>query len=106
MKNSRIYKFSFIALTSFLVACGPKKQNTETNARVMIWHFVEKRLKNPADADFGSCPVEKIDSVNYRTQCYVDATNGFGAKLRKNFTCQVKYIKGKTWELVDLQFED
>ncbi len=106
MKNKISSTFFLTALTAFFIACGPKNHNTKTNASVMIRYFVEKRLKNPSDASFGTCSVEKIDSINYRTQCYVDATNGFGAKLRQNFTCQVKHVQGETWELVDLQFEE
>jgi hypothetical protein len=95
---------SLIAISLF--SCGPTNYNTAADARMMMREFIQRRLKNPADADFGFCPVEKLDSVNYKTKCYVDATNSFGAKIRNNFTCQVKYVSGKTWELVELKFEE
>lgn len=92
--------------TMFLSSCGgPSDPNNETNARVMVWQFVESKLKDPGSADFGLCKMEKTSTGTWETDCYVDAKNGFGGTERLNFHCEVKHKSGDSWELVELTFD-
>jgi hypothetical protein len=65
--------------------------------------FVRDRLKAPSSAKFGG--FEKGDAVGgdgqYVVREHVDSENSFGAKLRSNYTCEVKVVDG-TWQLVSL----
>jgi hypothetical protein len=69
-------------------------------------------LKAPASADFpwGASTAGHKENL-YSLHSYVDAQNSFGAKLRRNFACSIKYNGGSStdinnWTLVNLQFEE
>jgi len=57
---------------------------------VLCEQAVKQRLRAPATADFpfgNATNTEALGGNRYRLRSYVDAQNGFGAKLRNNFVC-------------------
>lgn len=71
------------------------KQISKMDAAVMAKSFVEQNLKAPATADFGPVRDENVDQLNdttFTVRGYVDAENTFGAKLRNNYTCTVRFM--------------
>jgi hypothetical protein len=109
--TSLIMKVSIFSLLSFLllffIGCSsePQDPNNETNARVMVWNFVERKLKDPGSAKFGLCELNKTTTGTWITDCYVDAKNSFGGGERLYFVCEVKHKEGDSWELVQLSFK-
>jgi hypothetical protein len=103
MKSKLILTFGLIL--AVLSGCGETDPNNETNARVMVWNFVEGKLKDPSSAKFGTCRMEKTSRGSWETDCYVDAKNSFGGNERINFHCEVKHKSGDKWELVELSFK-
>lgn len=47
---------------------------------------IEKELKNPSSAKYGSWQFEYNGNNRYTVTGWVEATNGFGATIRNNFT--------------------
>lgn len=68
---------------------------------------VEEELKAPASAEFPSCnraSIRKIAEGVYEVKSYVDAQNSFGAMIRTDYICQVKYRGDRLWMLQSLAF--
>jgi len=70
---------------------------------------VEGRLVSPGSADFGG---QKPDVCTKETSPghwavvgWVDSQNRFGAKIRSNFVCHLKYEKGG-WSLISLDMAE
>lgn len=101
----QIFSILIFLMLFAISSCGNNDPNNETNARVMVWHFVENNLKDPSSAKFGTCKMEQNYLGNWETDCYVDAKNSFGGTQRINFTCEVKHVKGDKWELVKLNIK-
>lgn len=75
-------------------------------AYVACKQFIEGGLKAPSTAVFASQSQSDITNTgdgSFRVNSYVDAQNSFGAMIRTDFTCTVKYEGGDQWGLVDLQ---
>lgn len=79
-------------------------------AVVQCQNYVKMRLKAPGTADFPFLDhdVTPMGSDTYLVRSYVDAQNGFGAMLRSNYRCQIRYTGGedaetRNWQLIDLQ---
>lgn len=74
-------------------------------AYVMCKDFVAKRLKAPGTAEFGSsldAEIRDLGSNRWSVISYVDAENSFGAQLRMNFDCTVRYTGNEMWQLEEL----
>jgi hypothetical protein len=97
--------FYLLFLLPLLFSCGETDPNSDTNARVMVWQFVESKLKDPGSAEFGPCVMSKTASGSWSTDSYVDANNSFGGTLRTNFHCEVKHVSGDTWNLIELTMD-
>lgn len=87
------------------MSCGESNPNNDITARVMVWKFVENRLKDPSSAKFGSCKMENTSSGSWKTDCYVDSKNGFGGTERLDFKCEINYNSNGSWDLINLTFE-
>ena len=91
----------------------PKTAGDLSNlAYIHCQNHVKNRLKSPASADFPLLPdyAERMKNSAYIIQGYVDSQNGFGAMVRSNFTCGIKFTGGdparaSDWELASLTFE-
>jgi RNA polymerase subunit RPABC4/transcription elongation factor Spt4 len=71
-------------------------------AHVMAEKFVTRELRSPASARFSGITdpetvISDLGAGRFRVSGYVDSQNGFGALLRSNYTCTVKYGGHDTW---------
>jgi len=69
------------------------KENDEIKAFTSCQFFVEKRLKSPASAKFHleDFSFLKYEDNSYSIKSYVDSQNGFGAMIRSDFICRIKF---------------
>ena len=78
---------------------------SKTTAWVRAQIFVERNLKSPSTASFGSqsaqSQVKQLGGNKYRVHGWVDSQNGFGATVRAHFSLVVKDQGGGTWDLVE-----
>lgn len=77
------------------------------DAAAMCQVFVKDRLKAPKTAEFE--PAYKASAVttgsginSWLVKSYVDSENSFGAMVRTDYICKVKYVGNDKWELLDL----
>lgn len=82
-------------------------------AFIICKDFVKARLRAPASADFPFMDFESkvIGTNEYSVRSYVDAQNAFGAQLRQNWSCRVRYNGGEdadpsNWTLLDLAIDE
>lgn len=84
-----------------------------TMAAIMCEKFATKKLKSPSTAKFAGvfdgveAKFMRKDKKGWSYFIYnswVDAQNTFGAKIRNNFSCQIKSKDNEYWELVHLKF--
>lgn len=82
-------------------------------AHIQCKEFVKDRLKAPSSAEFTflDFSASKLADSQYVIRSYVDAQNAFGAKLRNNYTCVVKWNGSdhsdiRNWELVSMQIDE
>lgn len=75
----------------------PAQTEGPSNAYFYAQDRVKELLKAPATADFPSFSPEFVSGSgrDFKVAAYVDAQNGFGAKLRNHFTCDVHIIDDK-----------
>ncbi|WP_340152107.1 hypothetical protein [uncultured Sneathiella sp.] len=82
-----------------------EKCGDEIKAVVQAHSAVEERLKNFDSADFpwldGGAVM--LDCGRWKVTSYVDATNGFGAKIHTRFSATVRMITRERWVLEDLK---
>lgn len=74
-----------------------KEKDFSLDAYVLCKYEIEKRLKAPSTADFPASKgrVEKqYKRHKYVVNSYVDAENGFGTKLRSDWSCTAKFNGG------------
>jgi hypothetical protein len=81
-------------------------------AGIQCEEFVKNRLKAPSTADFPFLDRTVIpEGANtYIVRSYVDAQNGFGAMIRSDFRCEIRYNGGEdaditNWTLVSLSLD-
>lgn len=73
---------------------------------------MKARLLAPATAEFPDGVLNRAWTARHRSEglydvsAYVDAQNGFGAKLRTNFTCQVQRVSDDSFTVVDLKTDE
>ncbi|MEN8145256.1 MAG: hypothetical protein ABFS14_09925 [Gemmatimonadota bacterium] len=86
-----------------------RPEHTDVGAFVACQNFVERNLKAPSTAKFARMGQSQIATRpgygQYRVVSYVDAQNSFGAMLRNEYTCDVSFVSGDRWRLVDLQMD-
>jgi len=71
------------------------------NAAFACQDYVRERLKAPASAKFQAPREAQIEDTGrgiFKVESYVDAQNGFGAMLRKRYTCTATTIDDKTFK--------
>lgn len=75
-------------------ASAPKVDVGDGNAAyVACKNYVEDQLKAPSTADWPFLPPyePQLSGTTYTIRGYVDAQNSFGAMIRTNWTCKVRY---------------
>lgn len=91
-----------VIVVAVSMCSGPKTVSEsggyEAEAMTHCQILVEKSLKAPSTADFPWTMKANASSGQvYTINSYVDAQNSFGAMIRTNFYCQLKYTgDGKT----------
>lgn len=89
---------------------GPGSDTMKTEAWVMAQTFLEKRLKNPGAASYGwqttGETTRHLGSDKYQVTAWVEATNSFGATLRKNWTATLQHEGGGSWRLLGLSMDE
>jgi len=83
----------------------------DIDAYVMANAFVKERLKSPASADFPyyherGISIKFLGDNTYSVSGYVDSQNSFGALIRTDYYCKVKYNGNDNWSLLDIKFYD
>lgn len=101
------------AIVAFVIArCDAPSEPpkpTAFTAWSMCQQFLVKRLKAPASAKYPSSYdryVKQIDDNTFHVESHVDVQNAFGAMLRANFVCTVRYAGNDTWNLVYLNLHE
>ena len=79
-------------------------------AKIQSQDFVRDNLRSPSSADFPFFGRDAVAMGNnaYVVRSYVDAENAFGAALRNDYVCQLRFTGGepadpRNWDLIDLQ---
>jgi hypothetical protein len=104
-----------VLLAYWLFFSKDKKKVGEmkSEACIISEQFVEQQLLSPKSSDFGFCDDSKIIHLGnnrYQVTNYVDASNAFGALLRKTYLVILKYNKGEwdntnNWTLERIEIE-
>jgi hypothetical protein len=87
---------------------APSAEDLKAGAFDVCTNFVKDRLKAPATAEFRNYYEEDGEVVvtggptTYTVASTVDSENGFGAKIRSTFVCEVTHVSGANWRLVDI----
>lgn len=79
-----------------------------TSAFTMCKQFAGDRLRAPSTADWPCCSDDfttHLGDGRYRVQTYVDAQNAFGAQIRTDVMCEVRWVSGDRWRLDNLVTE-
>ncbi|MFO7881480.1 MAG: hypothetical protein R6U52_02945 [Kosmotogaceae bacterium] len=93
--------------------CG--SENTERPDKIEAFlisqQFVENYLKAPGSAEWPSITddkvkINKIDDTIWEIYSYVDSQNTFGALIRTQYYCKMKYNKeDENWTLIEIDFD-
>lgn len=114
-KNNNVLIFTVVGILAFICICCPliysssntvSKNINKPDARAateICKDAVKDRLKSPSTAEFPNVLAKNvIDENTFSLDSYVDSENGFGAMLRANFHCKVKYLSKGKWELISM----
>lgn len=74
-----------------------KDNGDEIGAEVMCEEFVKDRLKAPSTADFSDEKARSLGGPRWDVSGSVDAENSFGAPIRMQFRCDLKYMGNDKW---------
>jgi hypothetical protein len=110
--NGCAWIFAALAAIIFILVLTDKNSessnqnsdNQNLEAYVYSQQIVEEQLKSPASADFptfSDALVNKAGDI-YTINSYVDSQNSFGANLRSQYTCQLRY-ENRLFFLIDLK---
>lgn len=79
------------------------------SAYYMSHQFMEKQLKAPSTAKYPRYDenfVKDLGDGRYTVDAYVDAENSFGAMIRTNYTCTLKYAGDDKWTLEEIHLDE
>jgi hypothetical protein len=96
---------------------GGNDQDLDTMAYILCQLYVEDQLKAPSTADFPASSlanIRELDNKVFEVRSYVDAENSFGAMIRTDFYCRIRFTgtpqddesQSRFWELQDLIIQD
>jgi len=90
---------------------GPSDRELQTAAFIHSQQPVKQRLRAPSTAEFPSFYFQIYrDGDTFTVRSHVDAQNSFGAKLRKQYICTLKYKGGdiaspQNWVVASVDIE-
>lgn len=87
-----------------LASCSNDKP-TELDAQLNAEQYVEKLLKSPGTAEFGTADITELEDGVFKVKSYVDAQNEFGGVVRTNYECTVRYINNGRVKIEDFESE-
>lgn len=92
-----------LLLFGALKSCVSKfTEVSEFDAYFAATEFVRRDLVSPSSAEFAGFDkdkVRKVDKNRFIVRGHVDASNSFGAKLRKTYMCELSYLGDDEWHL-------
>ncbi|MCR4434128.1 MAG: hypothetical protein NUV70_08790 [Caldiserica bacterium] len=114
--REKLIRKTFLVLAFFLIALSISACSTgsgtiaptgpdKIEAYVMAQVFVEKWLKAPSTAQYPLASEATIDDLGggrWRVRAWVDSQNSFGAMVRSNFDCTLKYTGNENWRVEKL----
>lgn len=91
----------------------PESGDLKSEACIISQSFVERQLLSPKSSDFGFCGDSKVKYLGnnkYQVINTVDASNAFGAVLRKTYFVIIKFNGGSwidinNWTLETIKIE-
>ncbi|WP_147400681.1 hypothetical protein [Bordetella avium] len=105
----KLYHQSEGQIQARLAAEGAKACEDETMAYVMSQGFVKRQLKAPSSASFPNITEvisKSAGGCKFKVTAYVDAQNGFGAKVRTYYSADMEYLpNSKTWGALDVKLD-
>jgi hypothetical protein len=108
--------FFFLVFVVNLSSSNSKKTyarspvDMKVEAYTMAETFVKRHLKAPATAQFpwitdSEVTIQQLPGNQWRVSAYVDSENSFGAKIRSQYDCTMKWAGGDRWQLQDINIE-
>lgn len=87
-----------------------KTRDRSRDATIVCREFVRASLRSPSTADFPWTPNKRFREgyQTYIIKSHVDAQNAFGAVIRNQWHCKLRYIGGEehlhsSWDLLELE---
>ncbi len=89
-----------VPVVNWLTSDGKVESSTVNHSELLAFIYAEdcvkSRLKSPSTAKFPNARERKSSTTykgngSYEINSWVDSQNGFGATIRSNFTCVVKF---------------
>lgn len=88
-----------VVLLSMFGSGGDDEDDGPTSAGAIdvCEQHVRDLLRAPSTADFGGQQASLTSSGHFTVTGWVDAENGFGAKLRSDWSCSATHVSGANW---------
>lgn len=81
-----------LAIITILLSCNTNYNDPEFDAILNVKQHVTQQLKAPSTAEFNQTTATKLKDNVYLVKGTVDAQNGFGAMIRKDFSCEIEFV--------------
>ena len=79
-----------------------------SGAYINCKNAVEQVLPAPSTAEFARYDPDDVTQLSGNTWMiisYVDSQNAFGAMLRSDYACEIRYVGNHQWRLIDLDID-
>lgn len=99
----------FAAVGGVRAGLDREPSHNSIGAFVACQAAAEQRLRSPATAEWPSSRasnIEHLGSGRYRVRTHVDAQNAFGAMIRSNVDCAVRFTTQRSWVLDSITMRD
>lgn len=96
---------AIIMLAAFGVFNSTPPDGDKSSAEAMCEKFVSKQLRAPATAKFSGMDdtsIAPLGDRQWKAVGYVDAQNAFGALIRNDYSCTVRYLGDDKWRSIDV----
>lgn len=96
-----------VAAMLLLTACQSNSGSADSGdagtAQIMCRNFVKDQLKSPGSADFSGESPEEAGPQTWSVTGSVDSENSFGAMIRNDYVCRIRYTGNDNWRLLRLR---